>query len=69
MKEAGFESGLETTLSLDTGTATVGEPTAIPIQESLAKIGIKASIEKIPGANWRTAPRSRIPRRRRWCRW
>src|SRR5882757_992690 len=54
MKEAGFESGLETTLSLDTGTATVGEPTAILIQESLAKIGIKAGIEKIPGANWRT---------------
>jgi peptide/nickel transport system substrate-binding protein len=54
MKEAGFESGVETTLSLDTGTATVGEPTAILIQESLAKIGIKASIEKIPGANWRT---------------
>src|SRR3954454_6590837 len=54
MKEAGFESGLETTLSLDTGTATVGEPTAILIQESLAKIGIKAAIDKIPGANWRT---------------
>lgn len=54
MKEAGFETGLETTLSLDTGTATVGEPTAILIQESLAKIGIKAAIDKIPGANWRT---------------
>lgn len=54
LKEAGFESGLETTLSLDAGTATVGEPTAILIQESLAKIGIKAAIEKIPGANWRT---------------
>ncbi|MBR1360984.1 ABC transporter substrate-binding protein [Bradyrhizobium ottawaense] len=54
MKEAGFASGVETTLSLDTGTATVGEPTAILIQESLAKIGIKAAIEKIPGANWRT---------------
>jgi peptide/nickel transport system substrate-binding protein len=54
MKEAGFESGLETTLSLDTGTATVGEPTIILIQESLAKIGIKATIDKIPGANWRT---------------
>ena len=26
MKEAGFESGLETTLSLDAGTATVGGP-------------------------------------------
>ncbi len=54
MKEAGFESGLETTLSIDTGTATVGEPTIILIQENLAKIGIKASIDKIPGANWRT---------------
>ena len=54
MKEAGFEAGLETTLSLDTGTATVGEPTIILIQENLAKIGIKTTIEKIPGANWRT---------------
>ena len=41
-------------MSLDTGTATVGEPTVVLIQESLAKIGIKATIEKIPGANWRT---------------
>ena len=54
MKEAGFETGLETTLSLDSGTATVGEPTIILIQENLAKIGIKTTIEKIPGANWRT---------------
>lgn len=54
MKEAGLEVGFETTLSLDTGTATVGEPTIVLIQESLAKIGIKAGINKIPGANWRT---------------
>jgi peptide/nickel transport system substrate-binding protein len=54
MAEAGFASGFETTLALDTGTATVGEPTALLIQESLAKIGIRASVEKIPGANWRT---------------
>ncbi len=54
MKEAGFGTGLETTLSLDTGTATVGEPTVVLIQESLAKIGINAAISKIPGANWRT---------------
>ena len=54
MAEAGFAQGLETTLALDTGTATVGEPTAVLIQESLAKIGIKVTIEKIPGANWRT---------------
>jgi peptide/nickel transport system substrate-binding protein len=54
MAEAGFEKGLETTISLDVGTATVGEPTAILIQESLARIGIRATIDKIPGANWRT---------------
>jgi peptide/nickel transport system substrate-binding protein len=54
MKEAGLEGGLETTLSLDTGTATVGEPTIVLIQENLAKIGIKTQINKIPGANWRT---------------
>ncbi|MDB5598829.1 MAG: transporter substrate-binding protein [Xanthobacteraceae bacterium] len=54
MAEAGFAQGFETTLSLDVGTATVGEPTVLLIQENLAKIGIKASIEKIPGANWRT---------------
>ncbi|WP_373870069.1 ABC transporter substrate-binding protein [Azorhizobium oxalatiphilum] len=54
MAEAGFPNGLETTLSIDVGTATVGEPTALLIQENLAKIGIKASVEKIPGANWRT---------------
>ena len=54
MAEAGFPQGLDTTLSLDVGTATVGEPAATLIQESLAKIGIRVVIEKIPGANWRT---------------
>jgi peptide/nickel transport system substrate-binding protein len=54
MAEAGFANGLETTLSLDVGTATVGEPTALLIQENLGRIGIKATVEKIPGANWRT---------------
>jgi peptide/nickel transport system substrate-binding protein len=54
MQEAGFAQGLDTTISLDVGTATVGEPTAILVQESLAKIGVRATIDKIPGANWRT---------------
>ncbi|WP_029004950.1 ABC transporter substrate-binding protein [Azorhizobium doebereinerae] len=54
LAEAGFPNGLDTTLSLDVGTATVGEPTALLIQENLAKIGIRATVEKIPGANWRT---------------
>ena len=54
MAEAGFAQGLETTLALDTGSATVGEPAAVLMQESLGKIGIKVTIEKMPGANWRT---------------
>src|SRR3954469_8679527 len=54
MQEAGFAQGLDTSFALDVGTATVGEPTAVLIQESLAKIGVRLTIEKIPGANWRT---------------
>jgi peptide/nickel transport system substrate-binding protein len=55
MQEAGFAQGLETRLSLDVGTATVGEPTAVLIQESLARVGVRITIDKIPGANWRTS--------------
>ncbi len=55
MAEAGAAAGFETTLSMDLGGATVGEPSAILIQESLAQIGIRAQINKIPGAAWRAA--------------
>lgn len=34
--EAGFPQGVDTTLPLDIGTSTVGEPTAVLIAESLA---------------------------------
>jgi peptide/nickel transport system substrate-binding protein len=55
MAEAGAANGFETTLSFDLGGATIGEPTSILIQESLAQIGIKTQINKIPGATWRAA--------------
>jgi peptide/nickel transport system substrate-binding protein len=55
MKQAGVPDGFETTLSFDLGTATVSEPASILIQESLARIGIKVAINKVPGANWRAA--------------
>jgi peptide/nickel transport system substrate-binding protein len=55
MAEAGAGAGFETTLSLDLGGATVGEPMAILVQEALAQIGIKVQINKIPGATWRSA--------------
>ena len=53
MVEAGYPNGLETTLSFDLGAASTNEPLAVLMQESLAKIGIKTTINKVPGANWR----------------
>lgn len=53
LAEAGYANGFETVISLDIGVGTVSEPIAILVQESLASIGIKSTIEKIPGANWR----------------
>jgi peptide/nickel transport system substrate-binding protein len=55
MAETGAAAGFETTLSFDLGGATVGEPMAVLVQEALAQIGIKAMINKIPGATWRAA--------------
>jgi peptide/nickel transport system substrate-binding protein len=55
MAKAGISGGIDTTLSIDLGGATIGEPTAILIQESLAQIGIRVQINKIPGATWRAA--------------
>ncbi len=54
LAEAGYPNGFETTISFDLGFATVNEPTAILIQESLGQIGIKTTINKIPGSNFRT---------------
>jgi peptide/nickel transport system substrate-binding protein len=54
MAEAGFPSGFDTTLSFDLGFAGVNEPLCVLTQESLAQIGIRTTINKVPGANWRT---------------
>ena len=57
-KQLMSESGaapFETTLSYDIGNGTVSEPIAVLVQEALAPLGIKLSIAKIPGANWRAA--------------
>ncbi len=54
LSDAGFPNGFETTISFDLGFAGVNEPICVLVQESLAQIGIKATINKIPGANWRT---------------
>ena len=52
LAEAGHPDGFETTLSFDLSQATTREPIALLVQESLAKIGIKVTLEKVPGANW-----------------
>lgn len=54
LAEAGYPNGFETTLSFDLGFATVNEPLCVLVQESLAQIGIRTTINKITGANWRT---------------
>jgi peptide/nickel transport system substrate-binding protein len=53
LAEAGYPNGFETTLSFDLGFAAVHEPLCVLVQESLAQIGIKTTINKVPGANWR----------------
>lgn len=53
LTEAGFADGFETTLSFDLGVAVINEPICVLVQESLAKIGIKVTLNKVPGANWR----------------
>jgi peptide/nickel transport system substrate-binding protein len=53
MKESG-SGPIETTISFDLGDGVNSEPIATLIQESLAGIGIKLAINKVPGANWRS---------------
>ncbi len=55
MAEAGQSAGFATTISFDLGQGTVSEPMAVLIQEALAQINIKTTINKVPGSNWRAA--------------
>lgn len=54
LAQTAYKDGFEVPLSFDLGTVDWGEPTALLIQEGLAKIGVRAAVEKVPGANWRT---------------
>jgi peptide/nickel transport system substrate-binding protein len=53
LAEAGMADGFETTLSFDLGVAVTNEPICVLVQESLAQLGIKVTLNKVPGANWR----------------
>ncbi|MFL6797089.1 MAG: ABC transporter substrate-binding protein [Xanthobacteraceae bacterium] len=53
LAEAGYSNGFDTTLSFDLGLAVVNEPLCVLVQESLGQVGIKTTINKVPGSNWR----------------
>ncbi len=55
MARSGFADGFEVPLSISLGLADWMEPTALLLQEALGEIGIQATIDRIPGANWRTS--------------
>lgn len=55
MAASKYPTGFEVPISISLGLADWMEPTALLLQEAFAQIGIKTQIEKIPGANWRTA--------------
>lgn len=54
MAKSGYSGGFETSLSIATDLGWM-EPAAILVQEAVKQLGIEVTIEKIPGANWRTA--------------
>ena len=55
LANAGLKDGFETSLGFDLGQSTIREPSALLIQESLGKLGIKVTLNKVPPANWMTA--------------
>ena len=54
LTEAGFPNGFETTFAFNLGQANIAEPMAALVKESLAKIGIKVDIQKLPDAQMAT---------------
>lgn len=52
--KAGKPEGFETTFSFNVGQAATAEPMAALIRESLAKIGVKVEIQKLPDAQMST---------------
>jgi peptide/nickel transport system substrate-binding protein len=54
LKTAGMPDGFSTTFSFNVGQASTAEPMASLVKESLAKIGIKVDIQKLPDAQMST---------------
>ncbi len=49
LAEAGFPNGFETTFAFELSLAPVAEPVSLLVQEALGRIGIKVTINKVPG--------------------
>jgi len=54
LTEAGFPNGFDTTFSYSVSTAQINDPLAALLKESLAKIGIRVDIQKLPDAQFGT---------------
>ena len=54
LKASGMADGFSTTFSFNVGQASTAEPMAALVKESLAKIGIKIDIQKLPDAQMST---------------
>ena len=54
LKAAGMPDGFSTTFSFNVGQASTAEPMAALVKKSLAKIGIKVDIQKLPDAQMST---------------
>jgi peptide/nickel transport system substrate-binding protein len=55
LEKSAFASGFEVPFSISLAQTEWMEPAALLIMENLGKLGITGQIEKIPGAQWRTA--------------
>ena len=53
LKAAGLADGFETTLSYDLGTASIDDPVALFVQESLKAVGVSVMIDKRPAGQVR----------------
>lgn len=54
LEASSFAGGFEVPISISLDLASWMEPAALLIQESLSQLGITSTVERIPGANWRT---------------
>jgi peptide/nickel transport system substrate-binding protein len=55
LAEAGMPDGFSTTFDFNVGQSNVAEPMAALVKESLAKIGVKVELQKLPDAQMATA--------------